>query len=132
MEHKSIQSDTDTENAENKLANEKLLEKKEKLETELDRRVSEFSRLNDEKNKQKNENIQVKQMTNALQEEEEKLQIKLKTQGNMLVHLKDKVSKREIENTKNKSGGNGGIGFPESSTVSKFVEPTLDEKLRNT
>ena len=36
-----------------------------------------------------------------------------------------------IENTKNKSGGNEGIGFPESTTVTKFVEPTLDEKLRN-
>ena len=48
----------------------------------------------------------------------------------MLVHLKGKVNKGEIENTKNKSGGNGGIGFPESTAVTKFVEPTLGEKLR--
>ena len=52
VEHKSTQSDSDTENAEIKLANEKLLEEKEKLETELAIRVSEFSRLSDEKNKQ--------------------------------------------------------------------------------
>ena len=49
MEHKSTQSDSDTENAEIKLPNEKLLEEKEKLETELAIRVSEFSRLSDEK-----------------------------------------------------------------------------------
>ena len=75
--------------------------------------------------------MQLKQKTNAVEEEEEKLQRKLTTEGNMLVHLKGKVNKGEIENTKNKSGGNGGIGFPESTTVTKFVEPTLDEKLRN-
>ena len=75
------------------------------METELAIRVSEFSRLSDEKNKQKNENIQVKQKINALEEEEEELQRKLKTQGNMLVHLKGNVYKGEIENTKNKSGG---------------------------
>ena len=88
MEHKSTQSDSDTENEEIKLANEKLLVEKEKLETELVIRVSEISRLSNEKNKQKNENIQLKQKTNALEGEEEKFQRKLKTQGNMLVHLK--------------------------------------------
>ena len=57
MEHKSTQSDSDTENAEIKLANEKLLEEKEKLGTELPISVSGFSRLSGE---QKNENIQLK------------------------------------------------------------------------
>ena len=39
MEHKSTQADSHTENAEIKLANEKLLEEKEKLETEMAIRV---------------------------------------------------------------------------------------------
>ena len=47
------------------------------------------------------------------------------------MHLKGKINKGEIENTKNKSGGNGGIGFPESTTATKFVKPGIDEMLRN-